>query len=104
MNLENDNENLCDNSVNIRNNEERNDGDNDPFLKEKENLVEKLNNLEINNDEIINEEVMIFEDLDSKNGIEDNYIKMPNGKRKIKKIINKTIQQLFTFKKNKFKF
>lgn len=84
MNLENGNENLDNNSVNNINNDERND----PFLKEKENFVEKLNNLEINNDEIIYEEVMIFEDQESKNRIEDNYIKLSNGNRKIKKIIN----------------
>jgi len=37
--LENGNENLDDNSLNNVNNEERNDGDDEPFLKEKENLV-----------------------------------------------------------------
>jgi len=39
MKLENGNENLDDNSVNNKNNEERNDGDDEPFLKEKKNLV-----------------------------------------------------------------
>ena len=47
---------------------------------------------------------MIFEDIDSKNGNEDNYIKIPNVQKKIKKIINKTIQQLFTFKKKNLNF
>ena len=81
------------NSSNDIINVEKDNYEEDPFLKEKENLIEKLNKLDINNDDIIDQGDMIFEDEETINK-DDNYIKMPNGKKKIKRNINKTIENL----------
>lgn len=99
--IEKENEDQEDNEENDINDESKIEVYDDCFLTEKDDLIKKLNNLELNNIEEKNQENMLFEEEEEINGNNNKYIKLPNGKRKLNKITNNFIEKLYTLKKNK---